>query len=262
MGPVPASRWLAAAPAAWGLRPPCLQVCCLHLCLCGVDDACLANGSLHLSSVTPSGTVARLHVPQPSTSAPHTLPLQEFRQEEFVNGSALRLECNCRGDLALRHRECVMKWVQVRTQLRLELLWSFYLPLEVVRQEQRLAWTAAEGACCGSDLNNGSSAWPAAAEGCVLRQRSKQRKQRLPCSRRGVPAAAACKGRAGSLLRQQTARLFAHPPSPAAHPPPPPPGQGQQRVRAVQGGDPQHPRPAAPPLGGRPAAAGRGLLCG
>lgn len=40
--------------------------------------------------------------------------LQEFRQEEFVNGSALRLECNCRGDLALRHRECVMKWVQVR----------------------------------------------------------------------------------------------------------------------------------------------------
>jgi hypothetical protein len=31
-----------------------------------------------------------------------------------VNGSALRLECNCRGDLALRHRDCVMKWVQVK----------------------------------------------------------------------------------------------------------------------------------------------------
>ena len=35
-------------------------------------------------------------------------------QEEFVNGSALRLDCNCRGDLALRHRDCVMKWVQVK----------------------------------------------------------------------------------------------------------------------------------------------------
>ncbi|PSC71193.1 zinc finger family [Micractinium conductrix] len=40
--------------------------------------------------------------------------LEEFRQEEFINGSALRLECNCRGDLALRHRDCVMKWVQVK----------------------------------------------------------------------------------------------------------------------------------------------------
>ena len=35
-------------------------------------------------------------------------------QEEFINGAALRLECNCRGDLALRHRECIMKWVQVK----------------------------------------------------------------------------------------------------------------------------------------------------
>ncbi|KAL4452071.1 hypothetical protein ABPG75_007733 [Micractinium tetrahymenae] len=40
--------------------------------------------------------------------------LEEFRQEEFINGSALRLECSCRGDLALRHRDCVMKWVQVK----------------------------------------------------------------------------------------------------------------------------------------------------
>ncbi|KAI3437987.1 hypothetical protein D9Q98_000430 [Chlorella vulgaris] len=40
--------------------------------------------------------------------------LEEFTQEEFVNGAALRLECNCRGDLALRHRDCVMKWVQVK----------------------------------------------------------------------------------------------------------------------------------------------------
>ncbi|KAL4437518.1 hypothetical protein ABPG77_003499 [Micractinium sp. CCAP 211/92] len=40
--------------------------------------------------------------------------LEEFRQEEFINGAALRLECSCRGDLALRHRDCVMKWVQVK----------------------------------------------------------------------------------------------------------------------------------------------------
>lgn len=45
----------------------------------------------------------------------HSLhPSAPLLQEEFVNGSALRLECNCRGDLALRHRECVMKWVQVK----------------------------------------------------------------------------------------------------------------------------------------------------
>ena len=55
----------------------------------------------------------RLTPPAP-LPAPRHQPQQEFTQEQFVNGSALRLECSCRGDLALRHRECVMKWVQVK----------------------------------------------------------------------------------------------------------------------------------------------------
>lgn len=30
------------------------------------------------------------------------------------NGEAMTLDCQCRGDLALRHRECAIKWAQVK----------------------------------------------------------------------------------------------------------------------------------------------------
>lgn len=55
-----------------------------------------------------------LHHAQRTHPAPFLLAASPLQQEEFINGSALRLECSCRGDLALRHRDCVMKWVQVK----------------------------------------------------------------------------------------------------------------------------------------------------
>ena len=42
------------------------------------------------------------------------LPVHLTVQDQLVSGAALRLECNCRGDLALRHRDCALKWVQVK----------------------------------------------------------------------------------------------------------------------------------------------------
>ncbi|KAL6779656.1 hypothetical protein ACKKBG_A13190 [Auxenochlorella protothecoides x Auxenochlorella symbiontica] len=40
--------------------------------------------------------------------------LETLTSEEFRNGEAMTLDCQCRGDLALRHRECAIKWAQVK----------------------------------------------------------------------------------------------------------------------------------------------------
>lgn len=36
-------------------------------------------------------------------------------------GRAISLECNCRGDLALRHKDCAIKWAEVKGDLVCEL---------------------------------------------------------------------------------------------------------------------------------------------
>lgn len=43
--------------------------------------------------------------------------LEPLRPEDFENGEAMTLECKCRGETALRHRSCAMKWVQVKGDL-------------------------------------------------------------------------------------------------------------------------------------------------
>lgn len=48
--------------------------------------------------------------------------LEALSPEDFSSGRAIALECNCRGDLALRHKECAVKWAQVRAAWRQ--LWS------------------------------------------------------------------------------------------------------------------------------------------
>ena len=40
--------------------------------------------------------------------------LETLNQEDFVAGRAIALECECRGDLALRHRDCAIKWAEVK----------------------------------------------------------------------------------------------------------------------------------------------------
>ena len=69
------------------------------------------GNTTRLGSDTCYGRIAG--VPHPHTTrlslslCPARLRPCSLQQEEFINGSALRLECNCRGDLALRHRDCV-----------------------------------------------------------------------------------------------------------------------------------------------------------
>jgi hypothetical protein len=40
--------------------------------------------------------------------------LEEMTADDFKTGRALALQCACRGDLALRHKECATKWAQVK----------------------------------------------------------------------------------------------------------------------------------------------------
>jgi len=40
--------------------------------------------------------------------------LDPLSSEDFASGKAMSLECGCRGDLALRHRDCAIKWAQVK----------------------------------------------------------------------------------------------------------------------------------------------------
>lgn len=40
--------------------------------------------------------------------------LDALLPEDFESGKAISLECGCRGDLALRHKECAIKWSQVK----------------------------------------------------------------------------------------------------------------------------------------------------
>lgn len=50
-----------------------------------------------------------------SSSAPVCLIcLETLAAEDFASGRAISLGCHCRGDLALRHRDCAQKWAQVK----------------------------------------------------------------------------------------------------------------------------------------------------
>lgn len=40
--------------------------------------------------------------------------LEQLAPEDFENGEAIILECQCRGDMAMRHRTCAEKWAHVK----------------------------------------------------------------------------------------------------------------------------------------------------
>lgn len=55
----------------------------------------------------------------PTTSGSREAPvclicLEPLMPEDFSSGKAMSLDCGCRGDLALRHRDCAVKWSQVK----------------------------------------------------------------------------------------------------------------------------------------------------
>lgn len=39
--------------------------------------------------------------------------LEPLTPDDFENGDAMSLECECKGDMALRHKSCALKWVNV-----------------------------------------------------------------------------------------------------------------------------------------------------
>ena len=43
--------------------------------------------------------------------------LEPLPTEEFESGHAIRLDCQCKGDAALRHRACAQKWVDIKGDL-------------------------------------------------------------------------------------------------------------------------------------------------
>lgn len=48
----------------------------------------------------------------------HDLPvclicLEPLTSTDFESGEAMSLECECRGDMGLRHKTCASKWVDV-----------------------------------------------------------------------------------------------------------------------------------------------------
>lgn len=61
------------------------------------------------SNVVPNGSSTTA-----STNAVCLICLDPLSQEDFASGEAMSLDCGCRGDLALRHKECAIKWSQVK----------------------------------------------------------------------------------------------------------------------------------------------------
>jgi hypothetical protein len=68
-----------------------------------------------LSSNSMDGSAARGLSRTSSGSQPMCLIcLEPLTSEDFMSGEAISLDCQCRGDLALRHRACAIKWSRVK----------------------------------------------------------------------------------------------------------------------------------------------------
>ena len=76
----------------------------------GGDQAAPSSSS---SSSSPSGGQGT--APPPPCCL---ICLDPLTPEDFSSGAAMRLECSCRGDLALRHRACAEKWSEVKGDRR------------------------------------------------------------------------------------------------------------------------------------------------
>ena len=70
-----------------------------------------SNGSIEEIESDPGTSGAR---PSGSGAPVCLICLETLTQDDFTSGRAISLQCDCRGDLALRHRECALKWAAVK----------------------------------------------------------------------------------------------------------------------------------------------------
>lgn len=61
-----------------------------------------------------AGSSGRGNAVEVSSGAVCLICLDPLSPADFESGKAMSLECGCRGDLALRHRDCAIKWSQVK----------------------------------------------------------------------------------------------------------------------------------------------------
>lgn len=43
--------------------------------------------------------------------------LEPLTADDFESGEAMKLDCQCRGDMRLRHKTCASKWVDVSVHI-------------------------------------------------------------------------------------------------------------------------------------------------
>ena len=75
------------------------------------------GGSSASSAEDPSGAsddIERQASSSVSSNPVCLICLEPLSQADFASGEAIHLDCGCRGDLAVRHRECAVKWSQVK----------------------------------------------------------------------------------------------------------------------------------------------------
>ncbi|QDZ19603.1 RING-CH-type domain-containing protein [Chloropicon primus] len=47
--------------------------------------------------------------------------LEPLTEEDFASGEAITLQCQCKGDIALRHKACAVKWASVKGSLECDI---------------------------------------------------------------------------------------------------------------------------------------------
>ena len=60
------------------------------------------------------GTSRERELEQQTAASVCLICLEALTSEDFRSGKAMALDCGCRGELALRHKDCAIKWSQVK----------------------------------------------------------------------------------------------------------------------------------------------------
>ncbi|KAK9836250.1 hypothetical protein WJX84_008511, partial [Apatococcus fuscideae] len=80
----------------------------------GVPDG-QSEGNDLINRLVGGGSGKLQRSPSSGAQAPVCLIcLDNLTSEDFESGEAMALECQCRGELALRHRSCAIKWTRVK----------------------------------------------------------------------------------------------------------------------------------------------------
>jgi len=82
------------------------------------------------------------HEEIPEEEAVCRICLEELSEE---HGETLKMECRCRGEMALAHKDCPLKWVRIRGNRTCDVCGKEVcnLPVTVVRQQPGVQTTTA-----------------------------------------------------------------------------------------------------------------------